>query len=147
MDKDQFNREFWGALMELVGVIEYGGGGKVHCASILQADVVNTLIEGLPPGRFILTLPVEAIVDQPNQYWVDNGQVVPRVEMAVAITAGVGQVTLSGLPAPCTVSVLGISEQSVDGQLLIEFDEPGDYIIYLECASQYLSKTIEVTIP
>lgn len=133
--------------MELVGVIEHGADGEIYCASVLQAKVVNTVVAGLPSGHFALTLPVEAVMDEPDRYWVSNGQVTPRSELPATVTIGVGQIMLTGLPIPCTVSALGVSEQSVDGTLLVEFDEPGAYLLTLTSPPQYLEKMIEVTIP
>jgi hypothetical protein len=47
------------------------------------------------------------------EYWVDGGEAVARLTMAVAVSAdtiaadGVAECVLSGLPDPCTVTVRG----------------------------------------
>lgn len=122
----------------------YRGDGEIiaciQCAhEEIEANVAGNMaydwIEGEFPG---------------HTYWVDTTQI-PAVAMEKATIEPMVKVsgmtaTLSGLPTPCQVEVLGAVHTVEDGEAVLSFDAPGSYAITLSAPPRFLSAVEKVDI-
>lgn len=91
---------------------------------------------------------LEGVEIDVQAHWVDAGTVRVRQAMpAPTITTSAGQVVLTGLLDPVDVECEGVTETAVGGTITITFDAPGDYVIRLRRAPQYLDHQLTVTVP
>jgi len=115
-------------------------------AILRTGNAPENMIDLQPKGN-------EAVLKQSAKddiHYVDLSSDTPvireRSPIRPSVSTQTGEVTLSELPDPCTVSWGEQSAQATGGTATVQFDEPGTYALMLEAGAAYQSTKIEVAI-
>lgn len=84
-----------------------------------------------------------------NTHYVDvtASELKARSSLSEVLSTSPGAASLTGLPNPCQLTVLGQTHEITDGIADLSFDSPGKYTIKLSSEPRYFPKTLDLDVP